>query len=177
MPCDHELAGALKSDERVRIADLFIGLARIQMALFLLHVSPDLIKLQIVYSHVMDSLAENPLAVLPCEFQQIEDSPFLYAAQARCTAHGIAFYEAVQDHFYFIRSQSHVSVKWLLLWCGNTLSALLAFEPLNLVPSVKTSFHHLDIAIGDVTWALLSSDKRTEMTVDVETLSLAKARG
>jgi hypothetical protein len=54
----------------------------------------------------------------------------------------------VQDHFYFISSQSHVSVKWLLLWCGNTLSALLAFEPLNLVPSVKTSFHHLDIAIG-----------------------------
>jgi hypothetical protein len=83
----------------------------------------------------------------------------------------------MENHLDLLLGQASVSAKRLLLRLRESLAALLALVPLNLRPTVETGLHHFTCALWHVIFGLLSSGESAKMTVAVQSLPLAQARG
>lgn len=93
----------------------------------------------------MDFLAEQPFAVLTSELQDVQDGSLLHVAQARRSAHAVAFYKAVEDSANCFLREPHVGPERLLARLRVSLAALLTLPPLDVVASF-TSFDRFDFA-------------------------------
>ena len=76
----------------------------------------------------------------PASFSRFSTVRFLDLAQTRGGAHGIVFYEAMQDHRDLLDWESDVSTERLLNGILKSLSALLALVTLNARPMLS-GFH------------------------------------
>lgn len=95
----------------------------------------------------MNLFGEKLFTSLTGKLQDVEHCSLLNITKTRRSAHAIAFHEAVKDHCDLLSRKAHIFAEWLLLWLSEALTALLAFEALNFVPSVETGLDHLDPAI------------------------------
>src|SRR3989442_11363991 len=155
VPRDYELAVAFQANENVLITDTFIVcFMRELVAFFLQDIRPALIQFQIADGHVAENVFHEAFAAFASKFQECEHRAFFNVAKSCGRANTVTFHETMENHCDLFVRHAHIHIEWPLRWFAEALAALLALPTLNLLLSIKSSFHHLVRQLWHVTFGL-----------------------